>query len=183
MVYVVLAQGFEEIEALTPVDMLRRAEVPCKLIGVTTRAVCGSHGIIVQADATLDEVDLAQAEMLVLPGGMAGTTHLYEQPRVRQAVEQAVRDGRWVAAICAAPSVILGGLGLLQGRKATCYPGMEQGMTGAHALEQACVTDGNIITARGMGSALPFALTLVRVLCGEDKASALARAVVYDESE
>ena len=131
MVYVLLAEGFEEVEALTPVDLLRRAGVETRLVGVTGATVCGARGINVVTDLSMDEVDLAKADMLVLPGGMPGTTNLYADKRVTDAVRTMADAGKYVAAICAAPSIILGGMGLLEGKKATCYPGMEDGMKGS----------------------------------------------------
>ena len=111
MVYVLLAEGFEEVEALTPVDLLRRAGVETRLVGVTGATVCGARGINVVTDLSMDEVDLAKADMLVLPGGMPGTTNLYADKRVTDAVRTMADAGKYVAAICAAPSIILGGVG------------------------------------------------------------------------
>ena len=179
MVYVLLAEGFEEVEALTPVDLLRRAGVEAKLVGVTGALVHGSHGIGVETDLPIDQVDWAQADMVVLPGGMPGTTNLYADKRVTDAVRACYDAGKYVAAICAAPSVILGGMGLLKGRKATCYPGMEDGMKGATSLERTCVVDGHIITACGVGGALDFGCALVSALCGEEQARRIAAAVVH----
>ncbi len=179
MVYVLLAEGFEEVEALTPVDLLRRAGVEVRLIGVTGSVVHGSHGIGVETDLPIEQVDWDAAEMLVLPGGMPGTTNLYAERRVTEAVRRYFDEGKYVAAICAAPSVILGGMGLLNGRRATCYPGMEEGMKGALPQRQNCVVDGKIITACGVGGALDFACALVAALCGEETARKIAQAVVY----
>lgn len=179
MVYVLLAEGFEEVEALTPVDLLRRAGVDVKLLGVTGELVRGAHGIGVQTDLPLDEADWDAADMVVLPGGMPGTKNLYADRRVTDAVQKCYDENKYVAAICAAPSVILGGMGLLKGRKATCYPGMEDGMAGAVPLARTCVVDGKIITACGVGGALDFACALVSALCGEEQARKTAAAVVH----
>ena len=149
MVYVLLAEGFEEVEALTPVDLLRRAGVETRLVGVTGATVCGARGINVVTDLSMDEVDLVKADMLVLPGGMPGTTNLYADKRVTDAVRTMADAGKYVAAICAAPSIILGGMGLLEGKKATCYPGMEDKLLGANWQEQPVVVDGNFVTSRG----------------------------------
>lgn len=119
MVYILLAEGFEEVEALTPVDLLRRAGIETKLVGVTGETVCGARGISVVTDLGMDEIDLSSADMLVLPGGMPGTTNLYADNRVTDAVRTMADADKYVAAICAAPSIILGGMGLLEGRKAT----------------------------------------------------------------
>ena len=179
MVYVLLAEGFEEVEALTPVDLLRRAGVETRLVGVTGATVCGARGINVVTDLSMDEVDLAKADMLVLPGGMPGTTNLYADKRVTDAVRAMADAGKYVAAICAAPSIILGGMGLLEGKKATCYPGMEDKLLGANWQEQPVVVDGNFVTSRGVGTAIAFALTLVTILKDEETAKSLANSIVY----
>lgn len=180
MVYVALANGFEEVEALTPVDLLRRAGVEVCLLGVTGHVVTGARGIRVETDASIDEADWNAADMLILPGGMPGTTNLYADKRVTGAVRTLYDAGKYVAAICAAPSIILGGMGLLQGRKATCYPGMEDGMKGAEPLKKNCVVDGNIITGCGVGGALDFSCALVAALCGAEKAAEIAKSVVHN---
>jgi len=179
MVYVLLANGFEEVEALTPVDLLRRSKVDVKIVGVTGMQVTGSHGINVVADIRMDEVDWDNADMVVLPGGMPGTKNLYADKRVTDAVQKCYDEGKYVAAICAAPSIILGGMGLLKGRKATCFPGMEDGMTGADPQKKTCVVDGKIITSCGVGGALDFACALVSALCGEEQAKKVAASVVH----
>ena len=180
MVYVFLADGFEEVEALTPIDVLRRAGVEVRTIGVTGKTVTGTHGVPMVADILPEETDLAAADMIFLPGGMPGTTNLYASDFVRDAVKQFTESGRYVTAICAAPSVILGGMGILNGKRATCYPGMESGMTGATPLERTCVVDGRIITACGVGGALDFGCALVSALCGEEKARRIAAEVVHN---
>ena len=179
MVYVLLAEGFEEVEALTPVDLLRRAGVETRLVGVTGATVCGARGINVVTDLSMDEVDLAAADMLILPGGMPGTTNLYADKRVTDAVRTMADTGKYVAAICAAPSIILGGMGLLEGKKATCYPGMEDGMKGSTPEKKNAVTDGMIITGCGVGGALDFACELITALCGKAKADEVAESVVH----
>lgn len=179
MVYVLLAEGFEEVEALAPVDLLRRAGVEAKLVGVTGAVVHGSHGIGVETDLPMDDCDWDAAEMIVLPGGGVGTKNLYADARVVEAVRHMADSGKYVAAICAAPSIILGGMGLLSGKKATCYPGMEDGMTGATPLERNCVVDGQIITGCGVGGALDFGCALVAALCGEQKAGEISKSVVH----
>lgn len=179
MVYILLAEGFEEVEALTPVDLLRRAGIETKLVGVTRETVCGARGISVVTDLGMDEIDLSSADMLVLPGGMPGTTNLYADNRVTDAVRTMADADKYIAAICAAPSIILGGMGLLEGRKATCYPGMEDGMKGAEAVKTTCVTDGKFITSCGVGGALDFACALITALAGREKADEIASSVVY----
>ena len=175
MVYVLLAEGFEEVEALTPVDLLRRAGVETRLVGVTGATVCGARGINVVTDLSMDEVDLAAADMLIMPG----TTNLYADKRVTDAVRTMADAGKYIAAICAAPSIILGGMGLLEGKKATCYPGMEDGMTGSTPEKKNAVTDGKIITGCGVGGALDFACELITALCGKAKADEIAESVVH----
>lgn len=179
MVCVLLAEGFEEVEALTPVDLLRRCKVETKMVGVTGMQVTGSHGIQVQADLSMEQVDWSAVEMLVLPGGMPGTKNLYADRRVTDTVQRFYQEGKYIGAICAAPSIILGGMGLLKGRKATCYPGMEDGMTGAIPQKCTCVTDGKLITACGVGGALDFACALVVALCGKEQAEKVAASVVH----
>ena len=157
-VKVFLADGFEEIEGLTVVDLLRRAGIDVKTVSIMGRLeICGAHGIDVKADEIYENADFSDAEMLVLPGGMPGTLHLKEHEGLRAILEKANEDGKKLAAICAAPTV-LGGLGFLQGKKAVCYPSMEEGLTGAEVLYDNVVTDGNITTSRGLGTAIDFAL-------------------------
>ena len=185
MVYVLLADGFEEIEALTPVDLLRRAGVSVTVAGVTGKKVKGSHGIAVETDMTAEEAmklmeDGQGAEMIVLPGGMPGAKNLDESPVVEKilASAQESKENVILAAICAAP-MILGKRGLLQGKKAVCYPGFEEYLLGADVQKCGCVRDGNIITGQAMGAATEFALTLVEALKGESTARDLRAAVLY----
>lgn len=185
MVYVFLADGFEEIEALAPVDLLRRAGVNVETVSIVEnrRAVTGARQIPVMSDITLDEVDYDKADLIVLPGGMPGTTNLASCEKLMAKVDEFAKSGdisKRVAAICAAPARILGQRGLLEGKNATCYPGMEGEMVGANFIKEKVVTDGNITTSRGMGTAVDFGLELVSLLCGEDKANELRAAVVAD---
>lgn len=183
MVYVFLADGFEEIEALTPVDLLRRAGVEVQTVSIVEnrRIVTGARKIVVNADITIEEVDYNKAELLVLPGGMPGTTNLAQCEKLMVKVDEFAKTGdvsKRLAAICAAPSVILGKRDLLVGKRATCYPGMEDGMHGAIAVTDKVVTDGNITTSRGMGTAADFAIELISLLCGKDKAIEIKNSVV-----
>ena len=179
-VSVFLADGFEEIEGLTVVDILRRAGADVKTVSVTgDLTVCGSHGISVLADVLFEETDFSEDCMLVLPGGMPGTLHLQEHEGLTELLKSAYRRGTALAAICAAPS-IFGALGFLEGRKACSYPSFETKLTGAKVVREPAVTDGNITTGRGMGAAIPFALRLVRVLYGQEKAEEVRKAVVYE---
>lgn len=178
MIYVFLAEGFEEVEALTPVDYLRRCGAALQTVGVTGKVVTGSHGISVTADILPEEMVLSTAEMLVLPGGMPGTLHLGESKAVREAVKYCVVRGIPVGAICAAPSV-LGELGCLAGRRATCYDGFEDKLIGAEYTGKPVEADGAVITGRGAGTANEFAFALVTYLYGEKRAEELKAAVKW----
>lgn len=181
MTYIFLAPGFEEIEALCPLDLLRRAGVEVKTVGIGGRSVTGSHGITVQADMTDSEFSAADPtpDLIMLPGGMPGTLNLEASPVVINAIKEAADRGAYISAICAAP-MILGKMGLLRHKKATCYPGFEKYLDGAEVSEVPAVIDGNIITGAGMGAALDFGLLLVTVLCGKDKAEELRHGVIAD---
>jgi 4-methyl-5(b-hydroxyethyl)-thiazole monophosphate biosynthesis len=172
-VCVLLADGFEEIEAITIVDVLRRAEIPVELLGVHGRRARGSHGIVVEADATLAERAEASWAAVVLPGGMPGAATLRDDPGVQALLHRQQAAGGRVAAICAAP-IALGAAGLLEGRDATCYPGFEGGLGGARHRTERVVEDGPVITSRGPGTALEFALALVRTLRDPATAERLA---------
>lgn len=173
------ADGLEEIEGLTVVDMLRRAGVDIQIVSVTGNlSVTGSHKIRITADVLFEEADFADTGLFVLPGGMPGTLELAEHRALGDLLKKADQDGRLIAAICAAPSV-LGGLGLLSGRKATCYPGYEEKLTGAETSADQVVCDGNIITSRGMGTAIPFSAILADRLCGEGTGEKLLNSIIY----
>ena len=179
-VAVLLADGFEEIEALTVVDILRRASVYVDTVSITDEyKVRGSHGINVQTEDLFDEVNFVEFDMIVLPGGMPGTTNLDEHPGVKRVVEDYVTSGKYVAAICAAPS-LLGGMGLLKGKRAACYPSVEDKLSGAVISRLPVVQDGNIITSRGMGTAIDFALKLTEILFDREKAEELAASIIYE---
>ena len=179
MIYMFLAEGFEEIEALCPLDLLRRAGLSVTTVGVGAKQITGAHGITVQADVLDTEYTDPSPEMVILPGGMPGTLNLAESEVVQNAIETAHEKGAYLAAICAAPS-ILGDMGLLVGKEAVCFPGFEEHLTGATLSSCRVVRDGKIITAAGMGVALEFGLALVAALCGEEKADELRRAVLAD---
>ncbi len=177
MILVYLANGYEEIEALSPVDCLRRCEKEVKTVGVNSRAATGSHGITVFCDLIAEEVILdGSIEMIILPGGMPGTLNLEKSPYVQKAIDYCAENGIPIAAICAAPSV-LGHKGLLKGKKATCYPGFEDQLIGAEFVDTAAVTDGKIITACGMGSALEFSYEIVSTLFNAERAEKLMKAL------
>lgn len=167
MVYLFLADGFEIIEALAPVDMLRRAKIDIKTVGVTGKQVTSSCGVIVTSDITIDEYDGAEMEAVILPGGMPGTLNLENCDKVQDAVDFAAVNDVFVCAICAAPS-ILGHKGLLNGREATAFPGFEADLEGAAVSENYVVVDGKFITARGAGVATEFGLQIVKELRGAE---------------
>lgn len=174
---VLLANGFEEIEALTPVDVLRRAGFECQMLGLTDLEVVGSHQIKVQADA-LFSGDVTSYDMIVLPGGMPGSIHLRDNAVLIEQLQLAVHQGKKVAAICAAP-IVLDKAGLLEGRSYTCFPGKEKEIkTGQYRMETV-VVDGPIITSRGAGTSLDFAYTLVDLLGGDG--ATLAQTMVYEK--
>lgn len=180
-VYVFLADGFEEIEGLTVVDVLRRAGISVKTVSIMeTKKINGSHSIVVKADKKFEKTDFEKGKMLVLPGGLSGTGNLKNHKGLEQLILDYAAEGRQLAAICAAPT-ILGGLGLLDGKQATAYPGMEEGLGRAVYKERKVVTDGNITTGRGMGASIPFALRLVEILRGEQAAEITAEKIVYKE--
>jgi 4-methyl-5(b-hydroxyethyl)-thiazole monophosphate biosynthesis len=175
-----LAEGFEEIEGLTVVDVLRRAGVEVTTMGISgKRQIAGSHGIHLVADAVYEDIAFEELDGIVLPGGMPGTNHLKEHEGVVEQVKKFAAEGKLVAAICAAPSV-LGYAGVLQGKQATCYPGFEGQLTGATPKADPVVCDGNVITGRGMGAAIPFALALTEYLLGQEKAKEIAESIQYN---
>ena len=176
MIYMFLANGFEEIEALCPLDLIRRAGLDIKTVGVGGKRITGAHGITVEADMTADELCDNAPTAVILPGGMPGTTNLDGAPIVHRAIDDANREGALVSAICAAP-MILGKRGDLRGKEATCFPGFEGYLEGATVSAKKVATDGRHITAAGMGVALEFGLAIVAYFCGNEKATALKAAV------
>lgn len=170
MVLILLADGFEEAEAVVPADLLRRAGAEVALVGVTGRVVTGAHGIAVTCDLELEQAKGAAAELLMIPGGLDGVRNIGASPAAMELIQSAAEAGRYVAAICAAPS-LLGKLGLLNGRKAVCYPGLEEAMGPADAQRgRSVVVDGPFITGEGPGAAFDFGLKLVETLKGADAA-------------
>ena len=179
-VCVFFADGFEEIEGLTVVDILRRAGIETETVSVMGRKeIHGAHHITVTADSLFEEADMSGADMIVLPGGMPGTLNLKEHEGLRELLISFDKEQKHIAAICAAPS-ILGGLGMLEGRKACSYPSFEDQLTGAQVVKEPAVTDGHITTGRGMGTAIPFALELTALLAGKEKAEEIREAIVYE---
>ena len=165
MVYLLLGQGFEEIEAVTPVDILRRCGVEVKTVGIGGLYIVGAHGIVVAADCTVDEIDQEKLEMLIIPGGLGGVASISADPDTMAAIGRAYREGKYLAAICAGPT-ILAAMGITDGKQATSYPGTEAQMGDAcYRNDAAVVVDGKVITSRSPGTAMVFALKLAEVLC------------------
>ena len=179
MIYMFLAPGFEEIEALMPLDLMRRAGLDVTTVGVGGLDVTGSHGITVKADITDSEFNDNSPECVILPGGMPGTKNLDASAVVHAALDSALENNALICAICAAP-MILGKRGILRGKNATCFPGFEGELEGATISDCRVVRDGNVITAAGMGVALEFGLELVAALKGKAVAEDLRRAVLAD---
>ena len=167
MVYVFLAEGFEEVEALTPVDVLSRCKAEVKTVGIGSKTVTGSHKIPVTADLTEDELTFDGLDAVILPGGMPGTLNLEASQTVQKYIDYAAENDLYICAICAAPS-ILGHKGLLNGKKATCFPGFEKDLIGAKVKTDLAVADSRIITGKGAGAAMEFALLAAEKICGKD---------------
>ena len=177
--YLFLATGFEEVEALTVVDILRRGEVDCKTVSVMEDYdVTSSHKVTVRADLLFDEKDLCDGDMIILPGGIPGTPNLKAHKGLSELILKYKDAGKYLAAVCAAPTVY-GEMGLLEGKNATCYPGMEDGLLGANKLTDKVVHDGQFITSRGMGTCIDFGLKLLALLENEALAEEIAKKIVY----
>jgi len=178
MVYLLLGTGFEETEAIAPLDLLRRAEIPVLTVGINGKIVYGSHNIGIEADITLDQMDLTNLDMIVLPGGLGGVASARASHQALDALRFAWENGKFVAAICAGPTV-LADLGICDGLNATCYPGCESGMGQANMIpDAACVRDGKLITGTSAGCAIPFGLALVEALKGKDVADKIKHQIV-----
>lgn len=178
-VYIFLAEGYEEIEALTVVDLLRRAEIDIQMVSmIGKKKVTGAHGISVEADVLYEMIEVEEADMLVLPGGMPGTKNLMCHGDLVYKLKKFYSGGKPVAAICAAP-MILGENGMLEGRKAVCYPGFEEYLKGATIAEAEAVTDRNVITSRGLGTAIEFAAEIIKYLISAEKAQEIKDSVIY----
>ncbi len=176
---VFFAQGFEEIEALTVVDGCRRAGIEVLMTGVDNGKTCaGSHGIEVTMDTSLDEINFNELDMIVLPGGMPGTLNLEKSDLLMKQVDDFYSRGKWVAAICAAPS-IFGHRNILAGKKACCYPGFEAELKEAIVTTMPVECDANVITSRGMGCAIDFTLKIIEVLVGKEKADEISKGIIY----
>lgn len=182
MNYVFLAPGFEEIEAVTPIDVLRRAGMEVTIVSIIPgeKAVTGANGVTYLADGCIDAVDATDADWIILPGGLPGSTNLYECGRLADMLRTHMTKGGHTAAICAAPAVVLGQLGLLRGRRATCYPGCEDMCEGAEMVASPVVTDGNLITGWGPSAALPWAYAIVEAAAGHAAADALRDGMLFN---
>ena len=174
-----IAEGFEEIEALCPLDLLRRAKLDVTTVGIGGNIVTGAHGITVTTDISDEQLKLDSPDMIFLPGGMPGTLNLAACKTVTDSIKKAVNTDCYIAAICAAPS-ILGDLGILVGKQAVCYPGFEDRLTGAIIPNKKVVLDGKILTARGMGAALEMGLEIIKIFKGEAAAKELRHAIIAD---
>ena len=178
MVYMLLGTGFEETEAIAPLDLLRRAGVAVQTVGLNGRTVYGSHGIGIETDIEIGQMDLTDVEMVVIPGGLGGVASIRACAPAMDALKFAADNGRFVAAICAGPTV-LADLGITDGKNATCYPGCEDGMGSAKMVDgAAAVRDGLVITGTSAGSAIPFGLALVEALKGPETAEMIAKQIV-----
>lgn len=178
-VYAFLADGFEETEAIAVIDLIKRGGIDIEMVSVMGRKeVVGAHNIKIEADSLVEDIDIDNADMLFLPGGMPGTTNLAACTRLCDAIVRYNNAGKKLAAICAAPSVF-GELGVLEGKKATCYPGFEEKLKGATYVGDKAVTDKNVSTARGMGAAIELGLEIVRVFEGEEKSKEVAESIRF----
>ena len=178
MIYMFLADGFEEVEALVPLNILRRANADILTVGVTGEYVKGAHNITVKADMTLDDVECEKIDAVILPGGLGGTNNMDNCAEVKKLVQYAADNRKLVCAICAAPS-ILGKMGLLEGKEATCYPGFEDTFKGGKYLKQSVVKCENFITSDGMGSAYKFGFEIAAALFGDDTAEKIKEQIQY----
>ena len=178
MVYLLLGTGFEETEAIAPLDLLRRAGVSVKTVGINGKTVYGGHGIGVEADITIEQLDLSDLEMIILPGGLGGVASARANQKALDALRFAYENEKYVAAICAGPTV-LADLGITDGKNATCYPGCEDQMGNANMIPDAAfVRDGKVITGTSAGCAIPFGLALIAALKGHEVADAIFEQIV-----
>ena len=177
MIYMLLGTGFEETEAIAPLDLLRRADIPAATVGINGKIIKGSHGIGVEADLELSQMDLTNLDGIILPGGLGGVASIKASEAALNAVRFAWENGKLVAAICAGPT-ILAQLGITDGKNATCYPGCEEQMGSANMVHAAAVTDGTVITGTSAGCAVPFGLALIAKLKGEEEADRIAKQIV-----
>lgn len=179
-VYEFMANGTEEIEALTVIDVLRRGGVDARMVSITgSEYIESSHGIVIKCDTTIEQADLSDADFLLLPGGLPGSTNLLEHEGVREALMKQAADGKRIGAICAAP-MVLGDLGLLRGKRATCYPGFEKYMDGAEYTQDIFTVDGNIITGCGPAATLPYSYAILEMLTDKDTAEGQKEGMMFN---
>jgi len=179
-IIVLIAEGTEEIEALTVVDLARRAGIEVEVVSVTGEMVAkGSHGILLTADKVVADADWDSADMIVVPGGMPGTLNIKACEEVIAKIKEFYDNNKMLAAICAAPS-IFGEMGLLRGKKAVCYPGFEDKLEGAEVLYEPVVADGNIITSRGLGTAISFSGVIIEKLLGDNISKEILKQIIFE---
>ncbi len=177
-----LATGYEEVEMLTVVDMLRRADIEIDMVSITdSPAVTSSHNVTIQADRLLKDADFESAQILILPGGIPGTPNLQACGLLCEKLKEFADNGKKLAAVCAAPT-ILASLGLLEGKRATCYPSHADRLTGAQYVKQPVVTDGNIITSRGMGTCIEFAAAIIEAMKDKAAADEVKEKIIYNDA-
>ena len=177
-VAVYFGTGYEEIEALGAVDVLRRAGIEVILVGVDAKTVVSSHKISINMDAVITEINHDEVDMMVLPGGVPGVNNLANNALLLEQLKKFKNEGKWIAAICAAPGVVLGEAGLLEGEKATCYPGYEEKMRGCEAVDEKVVVSHKVITAKGAGVSLEFAYKILEVLKGKETADKIRHRMI-----
>lgn len=176
-----LAEGHEEVEMLTVVDLLRRAKIEIAMVSITrNKQVTSSHGVTLVADALIEEVDFDAADMLILPGGMPGTLNLKAHKQLGEQLCRFAQEGKWLAAVCAAPTV-LGDLGILEGHKATCFPGFVDKLVCGQYVKQPVVVDGKVITSRGMGTCIEFGLQIITALADAETAEQVRTSIIYQD--
>lgn len=181
MIYVLLGDGFEELEVVAPTDILRRGGVEVKLVALKGKTVRGAHGIALEADLTLDEAKASEAEGIFVPGGMGGVNAISGCPAALALLKEVAQAGGYVTAICAGPTV-LAKLGLLEGKNATCYPGMEEELTGAECSQERVVVDGKTVTSRAPGTAMAFGFRLLELLKGKAATERVQYAMCWQET-
>lgn len=179
-VYEFISNGSEEVEALIPVDVLRRAGVDIQIVSTTgEEVITTSHGVRIICDALIEDIDTSDADLLMIPGGLPGAENLCNHPLVREAIQRQYEAGKLVSAICAGP-MIFGSLGISKGKRCTCYPGFEDHLDGATYTEELVTVDGNVITGEGPAATFPYAYTLCEILCGKQTAEALKEGMMYN---
>lgn len=173
-----LAQGFEEVEAITPIDLLRRANIQVDVVGITGKTVTGARGINVVTDKSIDEID-SNYDGLIIPGGMPGSSNVAANPKAMSLIQDYAKNNKLVAAICAAPAVVLEKAGVLKNKKVVCYPGLEKNFKDGIFEDKKVIIDENIITSKGVGTAIEFALSIITYLTDPDVSDDIAKAILY----